>query len=118
MNVAAPVWGGSALPAEDGVALASSPAVLEKITAPDLGGSSGIYSARRCDPHAIRRKFPAKWMGFLRAHFRDAVEVAYFFSVDAKTARLWWEGSTGPQGWAVDFAHRTFPNARQWMEAA
>lgn len=81
-------------------------------------GSSGIYSGRPCDPHAIRRKFPEKWSGFLRAHFRDAVEVAYVFSVDAKTARLWWEGSTGPQGWAVDFAHRTFPNARKWMEAA
>lgn len=118
MGEAAPVWGDLEPHGRDGVASASSQAVLEKVTAPGLGGSAGIYSPRRCDPYAIRRKFPAKWMGFLRAHFRDAVEVAYFFSVDAKTARLWWEGSTGPQGWAVDFAHRTFPNARQWMEAA
>jgi hypothetical protein len=99
------------------VALARSQAVLAKVNAPDAVTSAGIYS-RRCDPHAIRRKFPEKWSGFLRAHFRDHVEVAYVFSVDAKTARHWWEGSYGPQGWAVDFAHRQFPNARQWMDAA
>lgn len=102
----------------DRVSLAASLAVREKVNEPDQSGSAGIFSGRRCDPHAIRRKFPAKWSGFLRAHFRDAVEVAYVFSVDAKTARLWWEGSTGPQGWAVDFAHRVCPEARKWMEAA
>lgn len=96
----------------------ASPSVSQMVNAPDDSGSAGIFSGRRCDPHAIRRKFPAKWSGFLRAHFRDAVEVAYVFSVDAKTARLRWEGSTGPQGWAVDFAHRTIPTARIWMEAA
>ncbi len=101
-----------------GVSLAASPAALQKVNGPDLSGSAGIFPGRRCDPHAIRRKFPAKWSGFLRAHFRDAVEVAYVFSVDAKTARLWWEGSTGTQGWTVDFAHRVFPEARKWMEAA
>lgn len=77
-----------------------------------------MISGRQCDPHAIRRKFPHQWSGFLRAHFRDAVEVAYVFSVDEKTARLWWNGTNAPQGWAVEFAHRAFPNAAKWMAAA
>lgn len=94
---------------------------------PDLSGkrgtteavtSSGIFSGHRCDPRAFQRIYPDRWHGFLKAHFRNSVEVAAFFDVNAKTARLWWEGSTGPQGWTVDFAHRVFPEARKWMEAA
>ncbi len=91
-------------------------AVLEKPNAQIAVTSAGIYS-RRCDPLAIRRKFPERWMGFLRAHFSGPVEVAYVFSVDPKTARHWWEGSYGPQGWAVEFAHRAVPGARTFLEA-
>jgi len=105
------------LRAVGGSSQSPSVASAESDTAAAAGVSPGIYS-RRCDPHAIRRKFPEKWMGFLRAHFRDPVEVAYVFSVDEKTARHWWHGTTGPQGWAVEFAHQQFPDAGKWMEAA
>ena len=99
---------------------ASSPPSVDdggKANAGAAETSAEKYS-RRCDPLSIRRKFPHQWSGFLRAHFRDAVEVAYVFSVDAKTARHWWEGTTGPQGWAVEFVHQVFPDAAKWMEAA
>lgn len=112
MNAHQALSGGAESRGRGGLSLVS-PAVLEKATASDAVTSAGIYS-RRCDPHVIRRKFPEKWSGFLRAHFRNTVEVAYVFSVDAKTARHWWEGSYGPQGWAVDSSlHSRAPFTRE-----
>ena len=91
---------------------------LTEVNAEASERSAGIFAGVRCDPLAIRRKFPDRWSGFLRSHFRDHVEVAYVFSVDEKTARHWWAGTTGPQGWAVEFAHRRFPDALEWRVAA
>lgn len=66
--------------------------------------SPGTLSGRPCDPYAFRRLYPHKWRDFLRAHFGSATEVETFFSIEETTARNWWHGKTGPQGWAVDFA--------------
>jgi hypothetical protein len=93
-------------------------AVEEKVNAEPPGQSSGTLSPRRCDPHDVRRKYPDRWQTFLKAHFRSATEVGFVFGVDHKTARNWWEGSTGPQGWAVEYACREVPGALQWMMAA
>lgn len=67
------------------------------------GQSSGELS---CDPRRFRSLYPDRWTAFLKSHFNGAAHVAVFFDVDAKTARNWWEGTTGPQGWAVDYAHQ------------
>jgi hypothetical protein len=80
--------------------------------------SPGTFSGRPCDPYAFRRVYPKRWSGFLRAHFQSAAHVGFFFSIDEHTARNWWHGKTGPQGWAVAYAVQTFPTARVWMEAA
>lgn len=67
---------------------------LSEIHAVDL---SGIVSGRRADLDGMRRKTPDRWMAFLHAHFRDTVSVAYFFGVDEKTARNWWNGKNEPR---------------------
>lgn len=86
------------------------------------GGSgefSGMLSGRPCDPRAFQRLYPDRWSGFLRAHFRNSVEVAVFFDVDEKTARQWIEGVTGPRGWAASYACIAIPGAASWLlEAA
>ncbi len=90
----------------------------ETVTTPDAVASPGTFSGRPCDPYAFRRVYPKRWSAFLHAHFQSAAHVGFFFSIDEATARNWWHGKTGPQGWAVDFAHRHFPNAKQWRDAA
>lgn len=80
--------------------------------------SPGIFSGRPCDPYAFRRVYPKRWSGFLQAHFKSAAHVGFFFSIDEATARNWWHGKTGPQGWAVAYAIQTFPEAQTWMDAA
>lgn len=79
--------------------------------------SPGTFSGRPCDPYAFRRVYPKRWSEFLHAHFQSAAHVGFFFSIDEATARNWWHGKTGPQGWAVAFAVQTFPKAQSWMEA-
>lgn len=79
------------------------------------GDLAGLLSGRPCDPMAFRRLYPHRWSGFLRAHFRNATEVAVFFSVNEKTARQWWEGLTGPQGWAAAYAVAAIPSASQHL---
>ena len=75
--------------------------------APELAVvSSGTFSGRPCDPYAFRRLYPHKWRDFLKAHFDSAARVQAFFSIDEATARNWWHGKTGPQGWAVDYARQ------------
>ena len=66
-----------------------------------------MLDARPCDPMRFRAVYPDQWSAFLRGHFQSAQHVGVFFGVDGKTARHWWEGTTGPQGWAVDFANET-----------
>lgn len=80
--------------------------------------SPGTFSGRPCDPYAFRRLYPHRWREFLRAHFRNATDVEMAFSIDDKTARNWWHGKTGPQGWAVEYARQNVPGAASWMEAA
>ena len=82
------------------------------------GTLAGLLAGRPCDPRALRAAFPERWGRFVRAHFRNPLEVAVFFDVDEKTGRLWWEGSHGPQGWVVDFAIRSIPDAQHWLDAA
>ena len=78
-------------------------------TAPD--SLVGLLSGRPCDPMAFRRLYPDRWSAFLHAQFRSPLEVAVFFSVNEKTARQWWEGVTGPQGWASAYAVAAIPGA-------
>ena len=75
------------------------------------GPLSGLLSGRPCDPLAFRRLYPDRWSAFLRAQFRSPLEVAVFFDVNEKTARQWWEGVTGPQGWASAYAVAAIPGA-------
>ena len=73
--------------------------------------SSGTFTGKPFDLHHFRAVFPDQWSQLIRRHFRSTVEVAYFFSVDEKTARNWWEGVTGPSGHAVAIAIRCLPDA-------
>ena len=65
---------------------------------------AGRISTRVFDPYKARREFPDRWAAWCREHFRDSVMLAYAFGVSEKTARLWMEGVTSPQGWVVDAA--------------
>lgn len=76
-----------------------------------IASSSGTLSGKPFDLHHFRAMFPDKWSALIRRHFRSTVEVAYFFSVDEKTARNWWEGVTGPSGHAVAIAMKCLPGA-------
>ena len=67
---------------------------LSDMAAVDL---SGILSGRRVDLDGMRRRTPGRWSEFIRAHFADPVAVAYFFNVDEKSARNWWNGRNEPR---------------------
>ena len=82
------------------------------------GGFPGMLAGRPCDPRRFRALYPDRWMTFLHAHFWNHTHVAVFFDVDERTARLWWEGTNAPQGWAVDFAVQSIPAAADWLRAA
>lgn len=73
--------------------------------------SSGTFTGKPFDLHHFRAIFPDQWSQLIRRHFRCTVEVAYFFSCDEKTARNWWEGTTGPSGHAVAIAVKCLPGA-------
>jgi hypothetical protein len=73
--------------------------------------SSGTFTGKPFDLHRYRALFPDQWSQLIHRHFSSTVEVAYFFSVDEKTARNWWEGVTGPSGHAVAIAIRCLPDA-------
>lgn len=79
----------------------------------------GTIAGKPADPQAQRRLFPDRWGAFLRVNFHNHLHVAVFFSVDEKTARLWWNHVNQPQGWAVAYAVASIPNAaQQLLEAA
>lgn len=73
--------------------------------------SSGTFTGIPFDLHHFRAIFPDQWSQLIRRHFRNTVEVAFFFSCDEKTARNWWEGTTGPSGHAVAIAVKCLPGA-------
>ena len=81
---------------------APAPARVSSGTAPAT--LAGRISTRVFDPYKARREFPDRWAAWCRDHFRDSVMLAYAFGVSEKTARLWMEGVTSPQGWVVDAA--------------
>lgn len=118
MSAARAVSDREGLPVRGGVSLAASPAALQKVNGPDLSGSAGIFPGRRCDPRAFQRIYPDRWHGFLKAHFRNSVEVAAFFDVNEKTARLWMEGCNAPRGWAVAYAVARLPSAAKYLLGA
>lgn len=82
------------------------------------GTFSEMFSGRPCDPRAFQRVFPHRWQTFLKTHFRNSVEVAAFFDVDERTARLWLEGVSAPRGWAVSYACTSIPSAAGYLLAA
>lgn len=65
--------------------------------APSAGILAELYSGRPIDLHRMRAVFPDRWSAFLKTYFRNSVTVAFFFSVDEKTARNWIEGTTAPR---------------------
>jgi hypothetical protein len=65
------------------------------------GKDAGFSTGTPVDLHRMRTVFPDRWAAFLKAHFRDSVSVAFFFSVNEKTARLWMEGTTAPRAEVV-----------------
>lgn len=82
------------------------------------GKLAQVIAGRRMDPLRFRALYPDRWRSFLHAHFRDEQQVMFFFSIDPKTAKHWWEGTHSPQAWAVDYAAQEIPGAREWLEAA
>lgn len=96
--------------------LGASPSLPEQIGTRAWGFPPEF--SRPCDPRRYRALYPDMWFRFLRAHFQDATAVAYFFGVDSKTAREWWEGITRSQGWAVSYAIESIPTAREYLRAA
>ena len=105
------------------VRAATVPPVPVRQVAPNSGTVSsgdlaGLLSGRPCDPLRFRALYPDRWSAFLRAHFQSATHVSVFFEVDNRCARNWWEGTSGPQGWAVEFAIRSLPAAAQYLRAA
>ena len=106
--VNAPAWaedGTGARPASSGD-MSGGFAAQSRSPAP-----ASALAGRPVDLHAYRRVFKTRWAGFLRAHFRNSLDVAVHFSVDEKTARLWLEGVNGPQGWVVAHALCSIPGA-------
>ena len=61
--------------------------------------------------HRFRIVLRDRWAALLKAHFRDSVQIAYFFDVDEKTARNWLAGVTLPSGPASLWAIKAMPGA-------
>lgn len=83
-----------------------------------IAAALGFPAGHSPDPRRYRALYPEKWHSFLRAHFRDAMQVGFFFGVSERTARDWFEGVTRSQGWAVAYAVETIPGAAEYLRAA
>lgn len=88
--------------------------VLQDEDAPQMpetssGTFSGTFFQRPADLHRFRVVFPDKWSEFLRGDFQGPSHVAFFFSCDDRTARNWWNGTTGPSASAVVIAASVAP---------
>lgn len=66
---------------------------------------------RPFDPFRFKAVFPDHWMRFLRAHHRNAEEVAVFYGVTFRTAENWWHGICTGHGSAVALAAIAAPEA-------
>jgi hypothetical protein len=73
------------------------------------GDFAGTFFHRPADLHRYRVVFPGRWSAFLRAHFQGPSHIAFFFSVDDRTARNWWNGVSGPSASAVVLAAAVAP---------
>ena len=100
-------------------ALHRSIAVQDHPATAQGGKSSGKFAASKpFDMHGYRRAFPDLWSSFLRAHFRNPVEVAFFFDMaDTTTARHWWNGTNAPMAHFVAVAIDRIPGALQFLRA-
>lgn len=92
------------------------PATQPGAVSPGFG--AGQFAGVRCDLDGYRRAFPSRWSAFLRAHFRDRIHVAFEFSVDERTARNWWEGTTAPRAEVLMVVLDRFPAALAMLRAA
>jgi len=82
-------------------------------------GQAGQVSEQPFDLHHYRTVFPDRWMGFLHAHFRDHIHVAYVFGVSERASRKWWEGVGAPRAEFALAACKHIPGAAEYlMEAA
>lgn len=88
------------------------------VTGVSSGIGVGVRAGKPADPMAYRRKFRDQWGEFLRANFHNHLHVAVFFSIDEKTARMWWNFATEPKGWAVSYARDQIPGARAALAVA
>lgn len=70
------------------------------------------------DVYGFSAAFPDRWMGYLRAHFRNAVHVAHVFGVSERAARKWWDGDGACGGAKVVIALRLHPEASAMLLAA
>ena len=82
------------------------------------GNLATLLAGRPCDPRVFRRAYPDRWCDFLHQNFRSPLHAAVFFEVDERTVRHWWEGSTGPQAWAMAFAIQAIPGAKEFLTEA
>lgn len=73
------------------------------------GTLAGMVAGRPFDLDRFRRVFPDRWTAFLHAHFRSHAQVQFFFSVDEKTARNWWNGVGAPRAEFAVVALAAFP---------
>ena len=82
------------------------------------GGFSGKHSAGQDRAaggqraHVLRRfrdQAPARWRAFLHAHFSGPGEVSFFFDVDEKSGRNWWNGVGRPTVDRALYAEMAYP---------
>ncbi|MFB9149552.1 hypothetical protein [Roseovarius ramblicola] len=64
---------------------------------------------RRFDPHKVHRQFPERWQRYIRSQYRSLAHVCQVFDVSEKTARNWWNGTTGAVGGHVAVAVQEHP---------
>lgn len=101
----------SPFPASSAQPARSGPGVSSGVAPGPASGARSGLPAGVVIAGQWRRQFRCRWGAFLRAHFHSPVHVAAFFSVDEKTARMWWEEVTEPKGWVVAYACAALPAA-------
>jgi hypothetical protein len=98
------------------VAASSSPVHLGKQAGTEImHAKPAINCGAPFDLLAIKRKLPAQWMAFLRAHFRSAYEVQVTFGVTENTALNWWSGKFAPHASAALAVASVMPEAARFL---
>jgi len=109
------------------ISLSTLPKAAPRGPVVSSGGCVGVFAGQLpvrnsrapLDPYRARALFRDQWTAWCRANFRSAVHLAAAFCVSEKTARMWWDGATAPQGWAVQYAITAMPEqAKTLLEAA